>query len=157
MTSAPYAFVRNAKQKPLRVLIVDDEPDFLQLIAFSLEEQGYRVLTASNGLEAVLKARRVQPDAVVLDLMMPGLDGYSACEILRRQLSTRTLPIIVVTAATSEFSRLNALAAGANDFLTKPFSPQELVKRVGRLVEQSITLQQAEEARARSDSDSFPS
>jgi CheY-like chemotaxis protein len=118
-----------------KILVVDDEPDVVELISFNLRTRGYETFTANNGLEALLKARRFRPDLVVLDVMMDGMDGLSVCEVLRTQPSTRSIPVIMVTAAAGEIARLNSLAAGAADFLTKPFSPQELVRRIGRVLE----------------------
>jgi DNA-binding response OmpR family regulator len=118
-----------------KVLVVDDEPDVVELICFNLRTRGYDTISASNGLEALLKARQQRPDLVVLDVMMDGMDGLSVCEVLHNQASTRTLPVIIVTAAAGEIARLNSLAAGAVDFLTKPFSPQELVRRVGLILQ----------------------
>ena len=117
-----------------KILVVDDEPDIVELIGFNLRSRDYEVISASNGLEALLMARRHRPDLVVLDVMMDGMDGLSVCEILHSQAATRTTPVIMVTAATGEMARINSLAAGAADFLTKPFSPNDLVQRVGRLL-----------------------
>jgi len=117
-----------------RILVVDDEPDVVELIGFNLRRHGYEVVSAHNGLEALLKARRVQPDLVVLDVMMDGMDGLSACEILRAQPSTRNIPVIILTAAAGEMARLNSVAAGAVDFMTKPFSPLELITKVRRIL-----------------------
>lgn len=114
-----------------KILVVDDEPDVVELISFNLRTRGYETVAASNGLEALIKARRFQPDLVVLDVMMDGLDGLSVCEVLHAQPHTKSIPVIMVTAAAGEMARLNSLAAGAADFLTKPFSPQELVRRIG--------------------------
>jgi two-component system alkaline phosphatase synthesis response regulator PhoP len=118
-----------------KILVVDDEPDVVELISFNLCTRGYETITARNGLEALIKARRFQPDLVVLDVMMDGMDGLSVCEILHTQPSTKSIPVIIVTAAAGEIARLNSIAAGAADFLTKPFSPQELVRRIGRILE----------------------
>ncbi len=118
-----------------KILVVDDEPDVVELITFNLRTRGFETFTASNGLEALIKARRFQPDLVVLDVMMDGLDGLSVCEILHTQPATKSIPVIMVTAAAGEIARLNSLAAGAVDFLTKPFSPQELVRRIGTALE----------------------
>ena len=115
--------------------MVDDEPDVVELIGFNLRSRGYEVISASNGLEALLKTRRFHPDLVVLDVMMDGMDGLSVCEILRTQPGTRSMPVIIVTAAAGEMARLNSFSAGATDFMTKPFSPQELVRKVGQLLE----------------------
>ena len=116
------------------ILVVDDEPDVIELISFNLRAHNFDVLPASNGLEGLLKARRHQPDLIVLDVMMDGMDGLSVCEILHTQPSTRRIPVIIVTAATGEMARLNSLAAGAVDFLSKPFSPRDLVRRVEQLL-----------------------
>lgn len=120
-----------------KILVVDDEPDVVELIGFTLRTRGYEVISASDGLEALLKARRLQPALVVLDVMMDGMDGLSVCEILRTQPSTKTMPVIIVTAAAGEMARLNSFSAGATDFMTKPFSPQELARKVGRILEAS--------------------
>ena len=114
---------------------MDDEPDVVELVGFNLRARGYEVISAYDGLDALRKARRFQPDLVVLDVMMDGMDGLSVCEILHAQPSTRTTPVIIVTAAAGEIARLNSFAAGAADFMTKPFSPQELVRKVGRILE----------------------
>jgi two-component system, OmpR family, alkaline phosphatase synthesis response regulator PhoP len=116
------------------ILVVDDEPDVIELISFNLRVHDFDVLPASNGLEGLLKARRHQPDLIVLDVMMDGMDGLSVCEILHTQPSTKLIPVIIVTAATGEMARLNSLAAGAVDYLTKPFSPRDLVRRIEQLL-----------------------
>ena len=118
-----------------KILVVDDEPDVVELISFNLRARGYETIEAGNGLKALIKARKFQPDLVVLDVMMDGLDGLSVCEVLRSQAATKSIPVIMVTAAAGEMARLNSLEAGAADFLTKPFSPQELARRVGRVLE----------------------
>ena len=118
-----------------KILIVDDEPDIVELLAHNLTANGYEVLTAANGLEALNKARRYLPDLILLDLMLEGIDGYSVCEILRRQPSTSSVPVIMITALAGQIARANGIAAGADDFVTKPFSPQEVVSRVKRLLE----------------------
>jgi two-component system, OmpR family, alkaline phosphatase synthesis response regulator PhoP len=120
-----------------KILLVDDEADFLSLLAFNLELHGFQVFTADNGLEALYKARRLKPDVVLLDLMLPGIDGYSICEILRRQEATRMLPIVVLTAANGRLAQLNGLAAGADDFLQKPIQMASLLKRIERLVKRN--------------------
>lgn len=113
-----------------RILVVDDEADFVELITFNLREHGYEVITASNGLDALFKARRFLPDLIVLDLMMEGVDGYSACEILRCQPSTKDIPVVMVTAAVGQLARLNGLAVGATEFFQKPVSMTALLQRV---------------------------
>ena len=122
-----------------KILLVDDETDMLEMMAYNLGAQGHEILTAVSGLEAVNKARRFSPDLVVLDLMLDGMDGFSVCEILRAQPSTGRVPVLVITALGGQIARLNALAAGADDFLSKPFSPQELVRRVREILETRST------------------
>jgi two-component system alkaline phosphatase synthesis response regulator PhoP len=116
--------------KPARILVVDDEADFVELVSFNLREHGYEVITAGNGLDALFKARRFLPDLVVLDVMMEGVDGYTACEIIRCQPSTRDIPVVMVTAALGQLARLNGLAVGATDFFQKPVSMTALLQRV---------------------------
>jgi DNA-binding response OmpR family regulator len=125
-----------------KILVVDDEPDVVELICFNLRRHGYEVLSATDGLEGLLKARRVQPDLVMLDVMMAGMDGLTVCEILARQPSTKDIPVIIVTAATGEMARLNSFAAGAVDFICKPFTPGDLVRRVGQVL-QRVSTQRA--------------
>jgi len=113
-----------------RILVVDDEQDALELIDYNLQSAGYRVITAGDGNEAVRKARATMPDLIVLDLMLPELDGLEVCKILRRDSATATIPIIMLTAKASEIDRVLGLELGADDYVTKPFSPRELVLRV---------------------------
>ena len=112
------------------ILLVDDEQDMVELLAFNLQEQGHSIVTAAAGSEALEKVREFSPDLILLDLLLPDLDGISICEILRLQAATREIPIIMITALSGEITRWTALDAGVNDYLRKPFSPRELVKRV---------------------------
>src|SRR5882672_519909 len=121
---------------PRKILVVDDEPDLVELVAFNLEAEGYMVITATNGLEALNRARAILPDLIVLDLMLPELDGLAVCEILHRLPSTAPIPIIMLTAWKSELTRIIGLEAGANDYVTKPFSPRELVLRVNKTLKE---------------------
>lgn len=105
-----------------RILIVDDEADFIQLVQYRLQAAGYDVEHASRGMEALNKARLASPDLIVLDLLLPDLDGLTICEILRRQPSTRATPIIMVTAADSEVTHFAAQTAGARLVLNKPLN-----------------------------------
>jgi DNA-binding response OmpR family regulator len=102
----------------------------VELVSFNLAAEGYDVITAANGMEALNQARSSLPDLIVLDLMMPELDGLSVCEILRRLPSTAPIPVIMLTAWKSELTRIIGLDTGAEDYLTKPFSPRDLVMRV---------------------------
>jgi two-component system phosphate regulon response regulator PhoB len=117
-----------------RVLIVDDEPDITGLVAYHLAKAGYRVITAATGTEALKSVREERPDLVVLDLMLPGLSGYDVLAELRRQDATRDVGVILLTARKDEPDRIRGLTLGADDYLAKPFSPQELVLRVGAVL-----------------------
>jgi CheY-like chemotaxis protein len=117
-----------------RILVVDDEQDMLDLVAYNLGQQGYEVDTALSGLVALQKIRRHLPDLVVLDLMLADLDGFSVCEILRGEPATSGIPVLAITAYSGEMPRLNALDAGANGFLPKPFSSAELSRQVAALL-----------------------
>ena len=114
--------------------MVDDEADFTELLAYSFREGGHQVQTASDGMAAVSIAQRWLPEAIVLDLNLPGLDGFAVCEMLRVLPSTRDIPILMLTAFATEHSRKIGLQIGANDYLTKPFSPRDVVARVIELV-----------------------
>jgi DNA-binding response OmpR family regulator len=118
-----------------RILVVDDEPDIVELVSFNLQVEGYDVVTATNGLDAVNQANHLKPDLIILDLMLPEMDGLSVCELLHRFPATARIPIIMLTAWTSELSRLIGLDSGAEDYMTKPFSPRELVLRVKKTLE----------------------
>lgn len=117
-----------------RVLVVDDEPDITGLVAYHLAKAGYRVTTAANGTEALKAARDERPDLVVLDLMLPGPSGYAVLAELRRRAETKDVGVILLTARREEHDRIKGLSLGADDYLAKPFSPQELVLRVGAVL-----------------------
>src|SRR5438876_7304043 len=112
-----------------RILVVDDEPDITALVAYHLAKAGYRVITAVNGRDALRTARQERPDLVVLDLMLPGVSGYDVLAELRRREETKDLGAILLTARKDEPDRIKGLSLGADDYLPKPFSPQELVLR----------------------------
>jgi DNA-binding response OmpR family regulator len=121
-----------------KILVVDNDPEVVELLRFNLKRAGFAVGTAANGRLALNKACSLAPDLIVLDLMMPELDGFAVCEILRRDPVTCAIPILLLTAVSSQFARLTGLDAGASDYLTKPFSPRELVARVRSLLEGPI-------------------
>jgi DNA-binding response OmpR family regulator len=113
-----------------KILVVEDDADLVELLCFNLRAAGFSVGTANDGIEALTKARSLKPDLVLLDLMLPELDGFAVCEILRRDPVLAAVPIIMLTALSSQFARLNGFEAGADAYLTKPFSPKHLVARV---------------------------
>lgn len=117
-----------------RILVVDDEPDIIALVAYHLAKAGYRVATAASGAEALRAARHEPPALVVLDLMLPGMSGFEVLEKLRAEESTRHVAVLLLTARREEPDRIRGLSLGADDYLTKPFSPQELVLRVRNIL-----------------------
>ncbi|MDY0003595.1 MAG: response regulator transcription factor [Polyangia bacterium] len=112
------------------LLVVDDEDEILELIRYNLEKEGYAVRCARSGEEAVEEARRHLPDLLLLDLMLPGLDGFDVCRILRAEPKTAAVPIVMITARGEDADIVAGLEVGADDYLTKPFSPRVLVARV---------------------------
>jgi len=113
-----------------RILVVDDEPDIVALVVYHLAKAGYRVSSASTGTDAVAVARRERPTLVVLDLMLPGMSGFEVLTAIRGDAGTRDIAVLMLTARKDEPDRIKGLSLGADDYLTKPFSPQELVLRV---------------------------
>jgi DNA-binding response OmpR family regulator len=120
-----------------KILIVDDEPDALEVLAFKLKEAGYAPLLAKDGARAIALARDEHPALIVLDLMLPEVDGLEVCKILRRDPGTATIPILMLTARAAEMDRVLGLELGADDYVTKPFSPRELVLRIKKLLARS--------------------
>ena len=117
-----------------RILVVDDEPDITALVAYHLAKAGHRVSTAANGSDALKAAREERPDIVILDLMLPGVSGYDVLAELRRRDDTREVGVILLTSRREEADRIRGLSLGADDYLSKPFSPQELSLRVNALL-----------------------
>jgi DNA-binding response OmpR family regulator len=123
-----------------KILVVDDDAELVELVSFNLKQAGYAIGTASDGVEAIKKARSLEPDLIVLDIMMPELDGFAVCEILRRDSVTASIPIMMLTALSSELGRMAGLGSGASDFLTKPFSPRVLVARIDELLKKAAQM-----------------
>ena len=117
-----------------RILVVDDEPEIVALVAYHLAKAGYRAATAASGPDALEVARRERPSLIVLDLMLPGMSGFDVLEQLRADDSTRDVAVLMLTARREEPDRIRGLSLGADDYLTKPFSPAELVLRVGAIL-----------------------
>jgi phosphate regulon transcriptional regulator PhoB len=112
------------------ILAVDDEPDVLDLLDFTLKQAGYRVEFADDGNQALTKARQTLPDLILLDWMLPEMEGLEVCKLLRRDPATANIPIIMLTAKATEMDRILGFELGADDYVTKPFSPRELVLRI---------------------------
>src|SRR5947207_5660826 len=113
-----------------KLLIVEDNTELLELLRLGLKEAGYSISTATNGLEAIKKARSVDPDLILLDLVLPELDGFAVCEVLRHDPATAATPIIMLTGLTSEFTRYAGLESGADEYVTKPASADQLLPRI---------------------------
>jgi DNA-binding response OmpR family regulator len=122
---------------PGRILVVDDEDSVRQLFQIMLQHEGYDVLLATNGAEALLTAHREKPDLIILDWMMPVMDGLSALRQLRGDQATRQIPILMLTARQSDTDTTAALVEGADVYLTKPFEPQEVLSVISRLLPES--------------------
>jgi DNA-binding response OmpR family regulator len=116
------------------ILIIEDDPDIADLIAHNLEKAGHDPSCATSGIDGLAQARMSRPDLVVLDLMLPGMDGLAVCAALRGDPSLAAIPVIMVTARAEESDKVAGLELGADDYVTKPFSPKELVARVGALL-----------------------
>jgi len=128
-----------------RILVVDDEPEAVELVEFNLKQAGYAVTTAIDGAEALKKARHQTPDLIVLDVMLPEMDGFEICKTLRLDAATARVPIIMLTAKAAEIDRVLGLELGADDYVTKPFSPRELLLRVKKILSRTPSEEKAEE------------
>jgi DNA-binding response OmpR family regulator len=117
-----------------KILVVDDEPDALEVLGFKLREAGYVPVFAQDGARALAAVRAERPALVVLDLMLPEVDGLEVCKLLRRDPATAAIPILMLTARAAEMDRIVGLELGADDYVTKPFSPRELVLRIKKLL-----------------------
>jgi DNA-binding response OmpR family regulator len=124
-----------------KILVVDDEIYIVHILDFSLGMEGYEVLTALDGEQAVDKARSEHPDLIVLDIMMPKLDGYETCKILKAGEDTKSIPVILLSAKGRNVDQKIGFEVGADDYITKPFSPRKLVERINTLLGQSNSSQ----------------
>jgi len=121
----------SSKQK---ILIVDDEPDILELIEYNLKKEGYHVFTARNGQEAVSEAKKVLPDLIILDIMMPKMDGIEACRIMRTMPEFKNTFMVFLTARSEEYSEIAGFNVGADDYIAKPIKPRALVSRINAIL-----------------------
>lgn len=122
-----------------RILIVDDEEDVLELVQYNLEQSGYHVETATSGEQALTYSKKKTPDLIILDLMLPGIDGLEVCKQLKSDVKTEGVPIIMLTAKGEEADIVTGLELGADDYVTKPFSPKVLVARIRRLLHRALS------------------
>ena len=117
-----------------RILVVEDEVDILDMVSYNLEKAGYQVQIAVDGEAALTQIREELPDLIVLDLMLPGMDGLEVCRLLKQDKGTRDVPILMLTARAEEVDRIVGLELGADDYVTKPFSPKELMARIKAVI-----------------------
>lgn len=125
-----------AKQK---ILIVDDEPDILELVEYNLKKEGYQVFSASNGQEGIMMAKKVQPDLIILDVMMPKMDGIEACRLMRAIPEFKNTFMVFLTARSEEYSEIAGFNVGADDYIAKPIKPRALVSRINAILRRNAT------------------
>lgn len=122
------------KKQDIKILLVDDEPDILEILNYNLSSQGYKVYTAKNGMEAVAKAKKKKPHLVILDVMMPEMDGIEACEVIRNTPGLEHTLITFLTARGEDYSQVAGFDAGADDYITKPIKPKVLLSKIKALL-----------------------
>ena len=118
-----------------KILVIEDDPAISRLVDYSLKHEGYNVTTASNGLEGIRKAHYESPDLVILDVMLPGMDGFEICHQLKSESDTSKLPILMFSAKAQEIDKNTGRKVGADDYLPKPAAPADIVDRVGKLLQ----------------------
>ena len=121
-------------KKDIKILLVDDEPDILEIVGYNLSNEGYQIITAENGVEAVKKAKKELPHLIILDVMMPEMDGIEACEMMRKNPDLKDTIITFLTARGEDYSQVAGFDAGADDYITKPIKPKVLVSKVKALL-----------------------
>ena len=117
-----------------KILIIEDDPATQRLVDYSLKQEGYQIISASNGLEGIRKALGESPDLIILDVMLPGMDGFEICYRLRSEPSTANLPILMFSAKAQEIDKDTGIKVGADDYLTKPSAPADIVNHVNKLL-----------------------
>ena len=122
------------KKKDIKILLVDDEPDILEIVGYNLSQEGYQIVTAVNGKEAVAKAKKELPQLIIMDVMMPEMDGMEACEIIRKTPELSNVIITFLTARNEDYSQVAGFDAGADDYIAKPIKPKLLVSKVKALL-----------------------
>ncbi|NJX14891.1 response regulator transcription factor [Tamlana crocina] len=122
------------KKKDIKILLVDDEPDILEIVGYNLSNEGYQVITAENGLEGVKKAKKELPHLIILDVMMPEMDGIEACEQIRKNPDLKNTMVTFLTARGEDYSQVAGFDAGADDYITKPIKPKVLISKVKALL-----------------------
>lgn len=133
------------KKKDIKILLVDDEPDILEIVSYNLRNEGYAIFTAENGIKAIQQAKKIQPHLILLDVMMPEMDGIEACEKIRALDGMEQIIIAFLTARNEDYSQVAGFEAGADDYITKPVKPKVLVSKVKSLLrrlksEEKVTI-----------------
>jgi two-component system alkaline phosphatase synthesis response regulator PhoP len=128
-----------------KILVIEDDPATSRLVDYTLRHEGYQILTASNGLEGIRKAHDEKPDLIILDVMLPGMDGFEICHRLRSEPDTAQMPILMFSAKAQEIDKDTGLKVGADDYLAKPADPAEVVNRVEKLLAQKKQAAPAQE------------
>jgi two-component system, OmpR family, alkaline phosphatase synthesis response regulator PhoP len=142
MSAAGKKTQNNRNNMKEKILIVDDEKDIVKMIDYALKKEGYRTVSCYDGQDALDAARKERPDLVVLDLMLPGIDGLDVCKQLKKSSDTAMIPIIMLTAKAQESDKVIGLELGADDYVTKPFSPRELVARIKAILRRTQEKEQ---------------
>lgn len=137
-----YLTMNNAGQK---ILIVDDEPDILELIEYNLKKEGYQVFTATNGQEGITVAKKVHPDLIILDIMMPKMDGIEACRLMRAIPEFKNTFMVFLTARSEEYSEIAGFNVGADDYIAKPIKPRALVSRINAILRRNAGTEEVSE------------
>lgn len=130
-----------------KILVVDDEPDILELIAYNLKKEGYLVFTAKNGKEAVQEAKNCLPDLIILDVMMPKMDGIEACRVLRTMPEFKNTFVVFLTARSEEYSEIAGFNVGADDYIAKPIKPRALLSRINAILRRNLQPEEAVDAK----------
>jgi two-component system alkaline phosphatase synthesis response regulator PhoP len=120
--------------KTLKVLVVDDEPDVVEILSYNLTRENYKVYKAYNGSDGLRVAHEVHPDLVIMDIRMPGVNGIEACRQMKQDADTRDIPVLFLTADADEYTTMNAIEAGGDHFITKPIRPQILMGMIAELI-----------------------
>jgi two-component system alkaline phosphatase synthesis response regulator PhoP len=128
-----------------KILIVDDEPDILELVEYNLKKEGYQVFTASNGQEGIALAKKVHPDLIVLDIMMPKMDGIEACRLMRAIPEFKNTFMVFLTARSEEYSEIAGFNVGADDYIAKPIKPRALVSRINAILRRNTSSEEVSE------------
>jgi two-component system alkaline phosphatase synthesis response regulator PhoP len=128
-----------------KILIVDDEPDILELVEYNLKKEGYQVYTASNGQDGITVARKVNPDLIILDIMMPKMDGIEACRLMRAIPEFKNTFMVFLTARSEEYSEIAGFNVGADDYIAKPIKPRALVSRINAILRRNVSSDEVSE------------